>query len=134
MFAIDGAVEAPLLNWGRWAAPRFGVSRRTHFMFRGAQSGSRGEILGMNAPVVPQAPVDVDQAWAMEKVICSTTFLPVWRQLLVAHYALGCNPTATCRSLSIRRDDYDHQIHDATYYAHGCLHQSAQPLSIATTR
>lgn len=116
-YAVPGHIAEILENWGRWAAPRMGVSRHTHYMFRGAKSGSRGEILGMAAPMV-LVPVDPAQAWRMEVVVCSPEFLPRWRQLLVAHYALRTDARTTCRTLAIQRSDYDHQVHDASFHAH----------------
>lgn len=116
-YAVPHHIADVLENWGRWAAPRFGVSSHTHYMFRGAKSGLRGEILGMAAPVV-LVPVDPAKAWRMELVVCSAEFLPQWRQLLVAHYAFRTDPRSTCRTLSIPRADYDHQVHDASFYAH----------------
>jgi hypothetical protein len=116
-YAVPSHIADVLENWGRWAAPRFGVSRHTHYMFRGAKSGSRGEILGMATPAV-LVPVDPGQAWRMELVVCSSDFLPRWRQLLVAHYALGTDPRSTCRTLQVPRADYEHQVHDASFYAH----------------
>ncbi|RZL38732.1 MAG: hypothetical protein EOP35_05175 [Rubrivivax sp.] len=116
-YAVPHHIADVLDNWGRWAAPRFGVSRHTHYMFRGAKSGSRGEILGMVTPAV-LVRVDPAQAWRMELVVCAAEFLPQWRQLLVAHYALGTDPRSTCRTLSIQRGDYEHQVHDASFYAH----------------
>ena len=116
-YVVPAHIAEVLDNWGRWAAPRFGVSRHTHYMFRGAKSGSRGEILGMSAPTVLR-PVDPGSAWRMELVICSAEFLPQWRQLLVAHYAFGADPRSTCRTLGFQRSDYEHQVHDASFYAH----------------
>jgi len=86
-------------------------------MFRGSKSGSRSEILGMCAPAM-LLPVDPATAWRMELVVCSADFLPRWRQLLVAHYAFRSDPRSTCRTLTIPRSDYEHQVHDASFYAH----------------
>lgn len=116
-YAVPSHIAAVLENWGRWAAPRFGVSSHTHYMFRGARSGTRGEILGMGSPAI-LVPVDPASAWRMELVVCSPDFLPQWRQLLVAHYAFRTDPRSTCRTLNIPRSDYDHQVHDASFYAH----------------
>ncbi|MFG6413814.1 hypothetical protein ACG02S_07860 [Roseateles sp. DC23W] len=117
-YAIPRPIADVLENWGRWAAPRFGISPHTHYMFRGSKSGTRGDILGMGAPAV-LVQVDPAQAWRMELVICSADFLPQWRQLLVAHYAFSADPRSTCRTLELQRGDYDHQVHDASFYAHG---------------
>lgn len=116
-FAVPLHIAEVLENWGRWAAPRFGISSHTHYMFRGAKSGSRGDILGMGAPAV-LVRVDPASAWRMELVVCSVDFVPQWRQLLIAHYAFQTDPRSTCRTLAIQRGDYDHQVHDASFYAH----------------
>lgn len=99
---VPPAIDAELLNWGRWARPGGGGGAGSS-LWRFAARGSRVAAYHGATVVVP---VDVEQAQAVERIVCNARFSPLMRGLLRAHYVVNMHPQRTCRELGLAEPTY----------------------------
>lgn len=110
-YLIEAEVQQALVNWGRWAAPRFGCTARANVLFVLLKNKEEGHY---DNPA-PDVPIDSEAAWRAEKVICNPGFVPRWRHLLQAHFAFQTDMRQTCRLLHLHRQEYDVELWKGAY-------------------
>jgi len=96
-----------LINWGRWARGGGESSGGASGVWRFASRGSRAAAYHGALTVVP---IDVQQARAVEAVVCAPGFSPLFRGLLRAHYVQQTHQARTCRELGILPPTYEHWL------------------------
>jgi hypothetical protein len=114
VYAVAPEIEGVLVNWGRWAAVRVGGGRkaRVNPLFREALRGHRWAP----SQATHQPQVDVDQAWAVEQVVCDVEFSPRFRELLKQHYVLQAPPGLVCKLLHVIPRAYGHELWRSSNY------------------
>ncbi len=91
---IEPEVQADLVNWGRWAALRIGLSHaRRH-----------------------AAAVRVDRAWDVERTVCNPMFSPRFRELLTMHYVRGHDSISIARALSMHHQEFERELWRSARY------------------